>query len=126
MEIFVQGGAVQIDLDEYGLEGHWIEVKERLTYGEEQRLAGAGLNISRNSDEMSVDFVRLNTTRLLTWITDWSFKGPNGKTAKVTRDVIETLNPKVVDILDTALADHMARVEEGNVVAPTPIETAKK
>ncbi len=76
---FVSPETVRLELSD----GDWIEVKRRLTYGESQRLASAGLTSvkgERPQDaEVGIDLERYNLTKLEIWLTDWSLRDARDK-----------------------------------------------
>lgn len=96
-------------------DGDWIEVKERLTYGEEQRLAsGAFDKVSKPGDneaEFSMNMERYNILRLSIWLVDWSFIGPKGKPVRLSKEAIADLDPDTVTEIDAALTAHIERIE---------------
>lgn len=122
---FVTPSTVRIDL----ADDEWIEVKERLTYGEEQRLATAGLRGARGTGEnmeVTVDWDRFNVARILTWVTDWSFRDERGKSVALTRQAVEALKPEAAREVLEALDAHVARIEELGKATPGKQEPATK
>ncbi len=101
-----------------GREDDWLEVKLELPYGEERRLSGSALG------DMSVDSERDSTTigmawglhtieRMLSWIVDWSLKGPDGKDVLFNLDGINMLKVSMGEAIDQALDAHIGEVEDG-------------
>ena len=128
---FVEPEVVRLELTE----GDWVEVKKELTYGEEQRLAGAAMtsmNIQSDSDRAKTrtedgEGVRVNLEneryailRLYTWLVDWSFENAVGKRVKVSREAIANLGADTAHEIDEALSAHIAKREEAkNAATPT-------
>ena len=128
---FVEPEVVRLELTE----GDWVEVKKELTYGEEQRLAGAAMtsmNIQSDSDRAKTrtedgEGVRVNLEneryailRLYTWLVDWSFENTAGKRVKVSREAIANLGADTAHEIDEALSAHIASREEAkNAATPT-------
>jgi len=105
----------------------WIEVKERLTYGEQQRLNSAGLRYrEKTEDGVVLDMERLSVTRLATWIVDWSFDDADGKRVGVSEDAIWALDPETAREIDAALSAHIAGQESKNQRAPTKSGRSQK
>lgn len=100
----------------------WVEVKETLTYGEEQRLASISLttvNFAANREEgeteIGLDMQRHAIERLVTWVVDWNFSDHTGKTVPVSRTAIQNLHPAIAKRLTDALDAHVAEVERGKL-----------
>ena len=75
---------------------HWIEIKERLTYYEKERLDNAALvsEFDRESGQadFSMNLPNLSILRLEIWIVAWSFTDEDGQVAPLTRDYLEALD----------------------------------
>ncbi len=111
-------------------DGDWIEVKEGLTYGEQQYLANASLTSvhfkpgqeAEQGSEIGLDMKRHAMLRIFVWVTDWSFNTENGKRTQVTMPNIEALDPdtaqEINDALDTH-SDNMRRAKN-ELAAATP------
>lgn len=107
---FVLPNTVRAELSD----GDWVEIKERLTYGEQQRLAGGALTkMSGAAGEASIDldFERYNLLRMETWLVDWSFVGANGKPVKISRAAIAALDTDTAAEIDAALTAHIEELE---------------
>jgi len=107
---FVVPETVTLELSD----GDWIEVKERLTYGEQQRLAGGALRpkLTDGEIDISLDLETHSILRLSTWIVDWSFCDAKGKQVEVSRDAITSLTPDTVDEIEDALTAHIEALTE--------------
>lgn len=102
---FVQPDIARLDLSD----SDWVEVKERLTYAEHQRLYSSMLRTVKEGGgdgEIGVDLGRFNLLRLETWLVDWSFRDANDKPVPLTRAAIENLDPDTVREIDEALDRH--------------------
>lgn len=115
---FVTPQTVQVPLSE----GDWVEFKERLTYGEEQRLTGFSFSGIRGAlmgeDEVGYDLSRHKIGRLAMWIVDWSFLDDNGKSVQVSEQSIERLDPATAAEIEDALTGHIERLlAERNVAS---------
>lgn len=105
------GGVVR-----YTLPGsdHWIEVKQRLTFGEKQRLEGGslvGVVNDKGQTQMQIDWERFPVMRMAVWIVDWSFRDERDKSVKVTRSAIEALDPEMAVIILDMLDEHEQNIE---------------
>jgi hypothetical protein len=126
-EFFVSAETKQLKLDEFGYPGQWIEVKERLTYGEEKFLASSsmtGMTTGLNS-QINLDWKRHAIMRIVTWVTEWSLT-QGGKRVKVSIDTVEALNPRVADAIDKCLDAYVEELEEGKPEEIIEIALAKK
>lgn len=107
---FVLPETVRLELSE----GDWIEVKKRLTYGEQQRLAGGALKpkLTDGEIDISLDLETHSILRLSTWIVDWSFCDTKGKQVEVDRDAIASMDPDTAEEIEDALTAHIETLEE--------------
>jgi len=109
---FVQAGTVRKEL----ADGEdWIEIKERLSYGEQQRLAGGALGkasgMLTGNIEVPFDFEQYEILRMFLWITDWSFTNERGKEVKVTRAALANLDPDVAEEISAIIVAHIEERE---------------
>lgn len=113
---FVAPATIRLTLPE----DQWIEVKERLTFGEQQALNTAGLTRlnaptdGASSDElgMGLDMARWMVERIAVWLVDWSFRDADDKPVAVSRDAIRALDPDWAQAIQDALDAHVRAVEE--------------
>ncbi|MFA5053297.1 MAG: hypothetical protein WC565_04525 [Parcubacteria group bacterium] len=121
----------------------WIDVKERLTYREEQQFATAMLKMPSfklrdagdqekiGNAEVSFDTTRSDAIRMLTWIVDWSAEQENPRTGAmervpVTMEAIDQLDPELAAAIDEALTGHIAAMEaRKNSLTGAPSPEAK-
>jgi hypothetical protein len=117
---FVLPNTIRLDLSE----GDWIEVKERLTYGEQQRLAGGAMaratGMGSESVGVDLDFERYNLLRVTTWLVDWSFVDPKDKQVPVSREAVAALDPDTMVEIDAALTAHIEALEASKNRKPSP------
>ncbi len=112
---FVTPATVRRELSD----GDWIDIKERLTYGEQQTLANAGLTGTRFGGTMQVDFARVPLVRIGMWVTDWSLVDENGKNVPVSQDAIAALDPETAhEILAELTAYQEERDADPNDATP--------
>ena len=107
---FVLPETVTLDLSD----DDWIEVKKRLTYGEQQRLAGGALRpkLTDGEIDISLDLETHSILRLSTWIVDWSFCDANGKQVQGDRDAIASMDPDTANEIEDALTAHIEALEQ--------------
>jgi hypothetical protein len=111
---FVSAETTRLELSD----SDWVEVKSRLSYGEQQRLAEAAFGDVSMADAQSGNLhikytnAEFNLTRLATWLVDWSFVDAKGKTVKISRATIAALDPETVAEIDSALTAHLERQSE--------------
>lgn len=118
---FVKPATVRLDLSN----GAWIEIKERLSYSEEQRLASGGLekiNVLKMNANSSVgfDLAQYNTMRLMTWLVDWNATDEQGHPAEITADAIGALEPDMAAEIDAAISKHIEAREAAKNAIGTP------
>jgi hypothetical protein len=103
-------------------EGDWIEVKEQLTYAEQQRLSGAMLRTVKTAagdNEMGVDFARYAVLRLQMYLTDWSFKGEDDKPVALSPAAIENLSQEAAEEINGAIDTYLQEREAGKATPPS-------
>ncbi len=115
---FVDPETVQLPINE---EGDWIEIKKELTYGEEQRLAGAALGNVQGmregqSTEVALDWERYSIQRLLIWLVDWSFTDNRGKRVRVSKEAIANLKPSIAQAIQEAIDEYIKSTSEAKKV----------
>ena len=91
-------------------DGDWVEVKERLSYGESQRLSSSMLRYVKTDtgeNEIGIDFAKHSLLRMETWLTDWSFRDHNDKPVPLSRSAIENLDAQTAGEIDEALTAHI-------------------
>lgn len=101
---FVTPNTVRLELSD----DDWIEIKERLTYGEQQALGNSAL-VGTRAGGFEVDFARVPQIRMATWITDWSFANADGKSIPVSPAAIANLDPETAEEIISALNDYQAQ-----------------
>jgi len=118
---FVQPEVVRLELSD----GDWVEVKERLTYGEEQFLAGGALTevsgMFDAADDIGIqlDLRKYTLRRMATWILDWSFCDVEDRRVAVSLDSIAMLDPDTAEEIDAAITAHIEALEAAkNAQAP--------
>jgi hypothetical protein len=111
-------------------DGDWIDVNERLTYGQEQRLQEAMLGKMSMDElekvaEIGLTTARAAVDRLETWIVAWSFRDDEDRPVPVSRSAIENLDPYTADEIDAALTAHIEDLEK-NAQTPDGGDVSKK
>ena len=111
---FASGAAVKLPLSD----GDWVLVHAELTYGQQRRLATAGITgvpsaLSERGEgrDLSVDYAAFEIERLVTWVMDWSFRDADGDHVLVSRETIEALDPDTAAEIHTALDAHVEALE---------------
>jgi hypothetical protein len=122
---FASGAAVKLPLSG----GDWVLVHAELTYGQQRRLAAAGLSgvpaalaEQGQGRGLTVDLAAYDIERLVTWVMDWSFKDGDGDRVLVSREAIEGLTPETAQEIGAALDAHVEALEAKK--APPPSSSA--
>jgi len=118
---FASGAAVKLPLSE----GDWVLVHAELTYGQQRRLASAGLTgvpaalaEQGQGQGLTVDLAAYDIERLCMWVMDWSFTDGDGSHIVVSRERIEALHPATAAEIQKALDAHV-EASEGKGGSPT-------
>jgi hypothetical protein len=110
---FASGAAVRLELSD----GDWVLVHAELTYGQQRRLASAGLSVpdalaaQGAGPQLSVDWAAYHVERLCTWLMDWSLVDADGAHVDLSREAIEALHPDSAAEIDAALDAHITGLE---------------
>jgi len=111
---------VRVDISD----GDWVEIKEKLTYGEQKRLETGAMGkmtaSSATDPGISLDFERYNLMRLYTWLVAWSFVDEGGKRVKISLDAIAALDTETAQEIDDVLTAHIEALEEAKNAETTP------
>jgi hypothetical protein len=121
-ERFASGAAVKLPLSD----GDWVLVRAELTYGQQRRLAMAGvtgvppaLADQTGGARLQVDWAVFENERLVTWLLDWSFRDGEGDHVVLTRERIEALHPDTAQEITAALDTHIEALEAKKAPAPS-------
>ena len=113
---FVTASTTRIDLSE----GDWIEVRDRLPFGKQQKLASAGIGGVSGFDgttdlshvQIGLDMGAFEIERIMAWMTDWSFRDDRDKVVAFSRSAVENLDSGIADEIRAALDAHISRIED--------------
>ena len=114
---FVVAGTTELQLSD----GEWIEVKEQLSFGEQEDLNTAGLKTMKTvagETEVSLEWSQFNTAKILMWVVDWSFRLPNGHKADINMKTVRNLRDDVAKEILLAIENYQTTVAEKNSQAP--------
>lgn len=105
-------------------DGDWIEVKERITHGEQKRIAGAAIAVrgvggalagstdALDDASVTIDLERAEQVRMEVYLADWSFKDDDDKPVELTPSAIAALDTETAEEIVAALDRHVAEVGE--------------
>ena len=111
---FVEPESLRVDISE----GDWVEIKVRLTAGEQKRLQSSAITHLAKDDahpdegQFTLNIPAMAVARILTWLVDWSFKDKNGRTAPLTRESVEALDVDTFEELEAVVTAHIKRQDE--------------
>lgn len=106
MSRFVTPATVRVALSG----GEWIEIKDRLTIGEQKRMEAAGLkSVSARAGAQAVDvsFEEFSFARTQTYLVNWSLKDAADNQTKVSRAAIEALDQDTYEEIESAITAHI-------------------
>lgn len=131
---FASGAAVKLPLSD----GDWVLVRAELTYGQQRRLAGAGLTgvpdalaAQGQGERLGIDLAAYDLERLCTWLMDWSLRDADGAAVVVSREAIESLHPDAAAEINAALDAHIEALEgkaapAGGATAPAATSSSAR
>jgi hypothetical protein len=124
---FASGAAEKLALSE----GDWVLVRAELTYGQQRRLATAGISGVPSSlaetgqgRQLTVDWAAYDLERLAVWLLDWSFRDGDGDKVLVSREAIERLHPDTAAEIQEALNRHIEELEAKKAPTAGPSSSA--
>lgn len=125
---FVKPVVVRRELD---ADGNWIELKERLTYEEFNRMASSGLiGVKGQPDvdgmaptrSVEIDMAQFNIAKILMWVVDWGgpgFTSEDDRPVGYTPSAVRALDPTVGDLIISAIDAHQVEMASGKGLSPT-------
>ena len=99
---FVKPEIVRIDLSD----GDWIEVKKRLSVGEERQAFQAIVGEVNLSGWRKPNVEMIGMAEILAYLVDWSFKDAQDKPVKISIDALKALDPDSYLELEKAIETH--------------------
>lgn len=123
---FVPADTVRLPLSE----DDWIEIKAGLTWGEQQRLAGAMIRTVpasgrlQQDPEMGIDWNRYQLLKLESWLVEWSFRDGQDKPVRLTRASIANLDEETGNEINDAIDAYVEeqRAKKGRPTPPPPAQ----
>jgi len=113
---FVTPATVRLELSD----GDWVEIKDALSYGEQQRLNAEMMASSVTDGQMAMvlRWDSYNLERLRIWLVDWSLEDATGKRVPISRDSIAALDNDTAEEIGAALEAHI-KAQEATKNPPT-------
>lgn len=93
----------------------WVKLARRLNVGEKRALQTAGWSGMRqggDGTEINVDWTRMTFARVETYLKDWSLQDDDGNKLPLTAETIRTLDEGVYELIEGAVSQHVAALEE--------------
>lgn len=121
---FVVPGTVRLDISD----GDWIEVRERLDFGETQALTAAMLSqtgtlTGGEAPTVTLDMAGYKVERMAVYVVEWSFRDANDRPVEVSRATIKSLDVDTANEIDAALDAHI-EATGANPTTPTVTSTS--
>lgn len=105
----------------------WIEVKNQISYGDEQDMAGkvvTSIKVPAGADEaerqeikdtleVMLDVAIDGPFKILVWTVDWNLAGPDGKQVDLEFDAIRALSLEYADEINKLINDHAEVTGQG-------------
>jgi len=109
---------------------HWIDIKERLTIGEQKAIDHSGITsvatANKTKGNLQLDLGEFSFARAMAYILDWSLVDDDEPTKRIpfNRAALEALSPEAFEEIENAISAH---IESRDAVKKTPAgETASK
>lgn len=92
--------------------GHWIDVKEELTYGEYEDMLGSMRRQFGPNEEPKVDPTRIGRCRMTAYILGWSLVDKDGKPIPLSHAAYSNLRMPMARAIRDALDLHELAIDE--------------
>ncbi len=96
------GHFVKDEVERFTLEdGHWVDIKKRMSYGDQQRLVGHYVKLGGTPGKADVNFDMASGAIELMVINvkGWNLIDDGGKDVAVSRDAFERLDQEVAELI---------------------------
>lgn len=109
---FVQPETVRIDLED----GQWIEVKKRLTAGEDRLRMTSVISEVRQDGRYTPDPTMVGKANVMAYLVDWSLRDNAGKKVAIEKDAqklaaMDALSPEAFKVISDAINAHEDAME---------------
>ena len=96
-------------------DGEWIEVKQRLTIGEERRQQASVIKEVRTDGRVTPDLEMLGKAETLAYLVEWSLRDEDGRVVRIDTDArksaaIDSLSPEAFRLISEAITAHVERM----------------
>ena len=108
---FVQPGIERLTLSD----GEWIEVKRELTAGEQRHAQAGYVKVMQFGEPASLDPELVGKTKILEYITGWSFLGFSGHPEPFSESALDLLDMDTYREIEAAIDAHEGRVSERRI-----------
>jgi hypothetical protein len=97
------------------VEGERIEVKKRLTLGEERKAHAALISEVRTDGRITPNFEMMGKNEVLAYLVDWSLRTADGKACRIDTDArklaaVDNLAPEKFRVISDAVTAHIERM----------------
>jgi hypothetical protein len=97
-------------------EGHWLEVKKRLTAGESRKAMSSLVHEVRTDGRITPNLEMVGKAEVLAYLVDWSLTDANGKTVSIDTPArmltaIDALDEDKFQLISNAVAEHVKEME---------------
>ena len=118
---FVQPEIVRLELSD----GDWVDVKKRLTVGEERTAYQAIIGeVNQKTGWRRPNVEMVGIAEMVAYIVRWSFRDVNDSPVAVTVDAIKQMDSESFNEIEKALETHVAAVE-AEVAAAKNVQDGK-
>lgn len=105
---FVKPETVRLDLPE----GQWIDVKKRLTHGEERRAIASLYTEVRADGRITPNVEMMGKSEVMAYLVEWSLRDDEGKPIRLDTDAkrsaaIDLLDPDKFKVISDAITAHV-------------------
>lgn len=114
---FVKARTVKLDLSD----GDWIEIKSKLSYGEQSKLTGTmtpslSPDTKGKATSVDIDWAEYSLQRISAYVVDWSFVDGSEQRIKPTRDNIFALDQESAAEIEAAIDAYLTNEQEKKVL----------
>ncbi len=113
---FVQPKSERLDLPG----NQWIDVKQRLTYGEKKRADASLVKELRQDGRVTPDLEMVEMAQVMAYLIEWSLRTETGEPVRIDteakkRAALSNLDPEQFAVIRDAIDAHIARMDAARV-----------
>lgn len=116
---FVVPDTTQLPLSD----GDWVEVKKRLTVGDERAAMQAVVGVINQDGSRSPNLKMVGIAEVMAYLVDWSFTDAQDKRVPLSVDAVLNLDPESFKEIEAAVEAHAKAIQEALAAQKNALST---